>query len=86
MTNLIKHSILEIKMDFVCPICGGELAVCDSLIKRCPLGHSFDRARAGYYNLLPSGSGGVHGDNAEMVSSRRAFLSLGFTRSSVSVL
>lgn len=65
-------------MDFVCPICGGELAVCESLIKRCPSGHSFDRARAGYYNLLPSGSGGVHGDNADMVSARRAFLSAGY--------
>ncbi len=65
-------------MDFVCPICGGELAVCDSLIKRCPTGHSFDRARAGYYNLLPSGSGGVHGDNADMVLARRAFLSAGY--------
>lgn len=65
-------------MDFICPICGGELAVCESLIKRCPLGHSFDRARAGYYNLLSSGSGGIHGDNAEMVSARRAFLSAGF--------
>ena len=65
-------------MDFVCPVCGGELALCDNLIKRCPMGHSFDRARAGYYNLLPSGAGGVHGDNAEMISARRAFLSAGY--------
>ncbi len=46
--------------------------------KRCTLGHSFDRARAGYYNLLLGVSGGTHGDNAEMVEARRDFLSRGF--------
>ena len=62
-------------MDFVCPICKGELTPTENLIKKCPLGHSFDRARAGYYNLLVGQSGGTHGDNREMVDARRAFLS-----------
>ena len=44
----------------------------------CPSGHRFDRSRYGYYNLLLSSSGGVHGDNAEMVEARRAFLHRGF--------
>ena len=46
--------------------------------KRCPLGHSFDRARAGYYNLLSPRGGGTHGDNCEMVEARRDFLSRGY--------
>ncbi len=64
-------------MDFVCPKCGGELTVMENGIKKCPRGHSFDRARAGYYNLLLGASGGVHGDNREMVEARRAFLGEG---------
>ena len=64
-------------MIFVCPKCKGKLnreegrAVCAS-------GHSFDRSRYGYYNLLLSSVGGVHGDNAEMVDARREFLSYGY--------
>lgn len=64
-------------MDFVCPICRGELSLAESNTKKCPSGHSFDRARAGYYNLLIGNSGGTHGDNREMVEARRAFLSRG---------
>ena len=62
-------------MNFVCPKCGGELREIDR-VKKCPLGHSFDRAKEGYYNLLPGGAG-AHGDNREMVLSRRAFLEAG---------
>ena len=43
----------------------------------CERGHSFDRAKEGYYNLL-LGKGGTHGDNAEMVLARRKFLECGF--------
>lgn len=43
----------------------------------CARGHSFDRSRGGYYNLLV-GRGGAHGDNAEMVRARREFLSYGY--------
>ena len=64
-------------MIFVCPKCKGKLnreegrAVCAS-------GHGFDRSRYGYYNLLLSSAGGVHGDNADMVAARREFLSYGY--------
>lgn len=44
----------------------------------CDKGHSYDRSRYGYYNLLMSGSGGTHGDNKEMILARRDFLSAGF--------
>lgn len=64
-------------MDFCCPICRGELVLGDNKVKRCPVGHSFDRSKEGYYNLLIGKSGGTHGDNAEMVLARRAFLSRG---------
>ncbi len=64
-------------MDFVCPICRGELAVDENLTKRCARGHSFDRSRAGYYNLLVGAGAGTHGDNHEMLGARRAFLGTG---------
>jgi 23S rRNA (guanine745-N1)-methyltransferase len=65
-------------MDFVCPKCRKELALCEGGVKRCPEGHSYDRARAGYYNLLLGSTGGTHGDNRQMVEARARFLSLGF--------
>lgn len=61
-------------MDFACPKCKGEL-VLDGNTKKCKNNHSFDRAKAGYYNLLLGVGGGTHGDNAEMVEARRDFLS-----------
>lgn len=66
-------------MDFVCPKCRGALTELDR-VKRCAAGHSFDRAREGYYNLLLSSGGGVHGDNREMVQARRDFLAKGYYR------
>lgn len=60
-------------MDFVCPKCRGELVFSNG-VKRCSLGHSYDRARAGYFNLILGSSGGTHGDNREMVEARRRFL------------
>ena len=65
-------------MYFVCPRCGGELISASETTKKCPNGHSYDRAREGYFNLLLSNSGGTHGDNAEMVRARREFLSYGY--------
>lgn len=63
-------------MLFLCPKCKKELNIED---KRCvcPNGHSYDRAKEGYYNFL-LGGGGVHGDNRDMVTARRTFLSLGY--------
>ena len=64
-------------MHFCCPNCGGKLNISDK-VALCERGHSFDRARGGYYNLLVGNSGGVHGDNKEMVLARRAFLGGGY--------
>ena len=44
---------------------------------RCPSGHAFDIARQGYVSLIPGGGGIHHGDSADMVSARDAFLSSG---------
>ena len=64
-------------MRFCCPNCGGKLNISEKSAL-CERGHSFDRARGGYYNLLIGQSGGVHGDNKEMVLARRAFLGEGY--------
>ncbi len=64
-------------MRFCCPKCREKLNINDKTAA-CPNGHSFDRARGGYYNLLLGNSGGVHGDNKEMVLARRAFLGGGY--------
>ena len=64
-------------MHFSCPNCGGKLNILERAAL-CERGHSFDRARGGYYNLLIGQSGGVHGDNREMVLARRAFLGGGY--------
>lgn len=63
-------------MNFVCPICKGPLSEGGGAAK-CPKGHSYDRAKAGYYNLLLSSDGKNHGDNREMVDARRNFLDTG---------
>ena len=64
-------------MLFSCPKCGLPLAELEGR-RACERGHSYDRARGGYYNLLLSSSGGTHGDNREMVLCRKRFLELGF--------
>ena len=64
-------------MRFVCPKCGEKLNICDSRAV-CLAGHSYDRARGGYYNLLLGNVGGTHGDNKDMVFARRAFLGGGY--------
>jgi 23S rRNA (guanine745-N1)-methyltransferase len=64
-------------LNFICPKCKGALTVTDVGTAKCPLGHSYDRAKEGYYNLLLSSVGGTHGDNREMVMARRAFLDTG---------
>lgn len=43
----------------------------------CSERHSFDRAAAGYLNLLPPSGKKIHGDNKEMIDSRRALLDSG---------
>lgn len=62
-----------------CPLCSSPLSAQEREAV-CPQGHRFDRAKEGYFNLLP-----VHkknslnpGDDADMVAARRQFLEAGF--------
>ena len=57
-----------------CPLCGGALQGENDL--KCEKGHCFDRAREGYWHLLPVQSMRTKapGDSKEMVAARRAFL------------
>ncbi len=64
-------------MNFVCPKCGGKLFTDENGNARCDQKHTYDRARAGYYNLMLSAGGGTHGDNTDMVEARRKFLDTG---------
>lgn len=63
---------------FLCPVCGRPLQREEGCC-RCPNGHSFDRARSGYWNLLPPGDrhSKQPGDNKEMVRARWSFLQSG---------
>lgn len=62
---------------YVCPKCSNKL-VLENRSYRCSDGHCFDLSSKGYVNLLMSGKSGTHGDNKEMLSARRAFLSRGY--------
>ena len=61
-----------------CPLCGAPLAGDVSL--KCARNHSFDRAKEGYWHLLPVQSMRTNapGDSKEMVAARRAFLNAGY--------
>lgn len=58
-----------------CPICGESLRL-EGHALVCATRHSFDLARAGYVNLLPSQRGAAHrpGDAPEMLRARDRFL------------
>ncbi|MBQ5747043.1 MAG: methyltransferase domain-containing protein [Clostridia bacterium] len=60
---------------FTCPVCG-EMLTKEDRLYRCPAGHSFDRAKSGYVNLLTPDkmNSSNPGDSKEMVLSRRDFL------------
>jgi 23S rRNA (guanine745-N1)-methyltransferase len=65
---------------FACPHCAMPLAV-TSNSATCPGGHSFDRAREGYFNLLVGGrlaKTATPGDTAESLAARRRFLNTGW--------
>ncbi len=61
-----------------CPLCGEPLTGESTL--KCPAGHSFDRAKEGYWHLLPVQKMRTRtpGDGKEMVAARRAFLNAGY--------
>jgi 23S rRNA (guanine745-N1)-methyltransferase len=67
-----------ISMLFLCPKCKKNLIVKEGGVALCESGHAYDRSKEGYYNLLLGAAGGTHGDNAEMISARREFLSKGY--------
>lgn len=63
---------------FICPVCGEKLDISGKSYI-CPNRHTFDMAKSGYVNLLPTNnSGGVHGDNKLMLRARREFLEKGY--------
>ncbi len=64
---------------YLCPICQLPLFAADRTLK-CENNHSFDRAKEGYYNLLPvqHKQSKNPGDNKAMVNARRAFLDKGY--------
>jgi 23S rRNA (guanine745-N1)-methyltransferase len=68
--------------------CTGALTREDEAPLRCPLGHSFDRAREGYWNLLqPQDRRSSHaGDRDAAVLARRRWLSRGFADGLADVL
>lgn len=63
----------------MCPVCGEELQEDEHRLFCLKKGHSFDKARQGYVNLLPVQN--KHslspGDTKEMLSARRSFLDSG---------
>ena len=61
-----------------CPLCGAPLA--GDVTLKCPSGQCFDRAKEGYWHLLPVQNTRTKapGDSKEMVAARRAFLSAGY--------
>ena len=64
---------------FRCPVCGALLAM-TARAYACPGGHSFDRAKSGYVNLLlpDQKHSKAPGDNPLMVTARREFLEKGW--------
>lgn len=62
-----------------CPVCGLRLFEAQRSLQ-CARGHTFDRAREGYVNLLTAGHGQtkIHGDTSEMLQARRRILGRGY--------
>lgn len=65
----------------ICPLCGDGLEGVDGAL-RCASGHAFDVAASGYCNLMRPGKlrNRRSGDDAQMVSARRRFLSAEYYR------
>lgn len=63
---------------FICHVCGEKLDISGKSYI-CPHRHTFDMAKSGYVNLLPTNnSGSIHGDNKLMLRARREFLEKGY--------
>lgn len=64
-------------MKYQCPICQQHLALSyDEKQLVCSSNHQFDRAKQGYFNLLPvqNKKSKIPGDSKEMINAREAFL------------
>ena len=62
----------------ICPVCGNVLEF-GSEFSRCEKGHSFDKAKEGYFNFLRSNKNGdLIGDDKMSARSRRDFLNKGY--------
>ena len=70
---------MDERIRLLCPVCGAELRDDNSRLFCTKKGHSFDKARQGYINLLPVQN--KHslnpGDTKEMLAARRSFLDKG---------
>ncbi|MFT6916342.1 MAG: 23S rRNA (guanine745-N1)-methyltransferase [Motiliproteus sp.] len=66
---------MSLPTSLCCPLCEHSLTELDNSA-RCSNGHCFDRAKQGYYNLLPVQQKRSRdpGDDREMVAGRREFL------------
>ena len=65
-------------LPLICPVCGRALADAGNAL-RCENGHSFDRAKEGYVNLLLSHrQADMMGDSKEAARYRRDFLNRGY--------
>ena len=60
-------------MELICPVCSRSLTA-EPHRYVCAKGHSFDRARSGYVNLLQKQKHRQRGDDADMAKARREFL------------
>lgn len=64
--------------NFICPVCNSKMFDLEHSL-RCFSGHSFDKAKEGYVNLLlKNASGKRHGDDRLMVEARKTFLDKGY--------
>lgn len=66
---------MTLSTNLCCPLCQHSLTLIDKSV-RCANGHCFDRAKQGYYNLLPVQQKRSRdpGDDPAMVAGRREFL------------
>lgn len=64
---------------FICPVCAAALQR-EERRYICPAGHSFDRAKEGYCNLLPVNRkhSKAPGDDKAMAAARSVFLGKGY--------
>ncbi len=67
---------------FICPVCAAALQR-EERRYICPAGHSFDRAKEGYCNLLPVNRkhSKAPGDDKAMAAARSVFFRKGLLRS-----